>query len=181
MDARHEGDAMKKSSTAKRMASYPRGYWVVPKALMSHPDLSLEEKAVMMSIIYHWNEDQGKAWPSLGLIAKETALHKSTVSRVTGRLVEMGLLVKLAGEAKTKPSTEYQIVWKKYEQMMGLSDAQRIVSVLKRAGVTFALGKKGDLLLRPTEKLATQVGQNFEEILKITGLQKATNSSQEVA
>lgn len=54
--------------------------------------LKSAEKFVLIMIADHYNERVHRSWPSIERLAKETALHRTTVMRVIRKLEENGLV-----------------------------------------------------------------------------------------
>jgi DNA-binding MarR family transcriptional regulator len=80
------------------------------KTLTRAPDGSLlthTEKLLLMVLSDYYNDAEGAAWPSIERLARETLISRRQVIRITGSLVQRGMLARAPRQRGVRTTQRY--------------------------------------------------------------------------
>jgi hypothetical protein len=73
------------------------------------PDLTLGDRALLVLLAHHADEQTRQCWPGMKKITCRTGMHAESIRRSLKRLVERGLVSRVGGPAMSGRSTVYRI------------------------------------------------------------------------
>ncbi len=73
------------------------------------PELTLGDRAVLVLLAHHADEQSRECWPGMPKITRRTGMHAESVRRAVNHLVELGIVSRVGAPAMRNRSTVYRL------------------------------------------------------------------------